>query len=77
MAQLVFEGKGCVISQAMASMLAEHVVGRSLDDVLALHAPTIIALLGIELGPTRLKCALLPLEALQAAVRHFKQQSYP
>ncbi len=64
-----FEGKGCIISQATASMLADHVRDMLLDDVIALNEKDIRALIGIDLGPTRLKCALLPLQALQEGIK--------
>lgn len=63
--ELAFEGKGCVISQAMASMLTQKVLGKAVNEILALDKEYVMSILGMELGPTRLKCALLPLEALQ------------
>lgn len=62
-----FEGTGCVVSIASASLLTDHIKGKKLADLKKLGRSTILKLLGIELGPTRLKCALLPLEALQQA----------
>lgn len=61
---LAFEGKGCVISQAMASMLTEKLMGKTVSEILALDKEYVIGILGMQLGPTRLKCALLPLQAL-------------
>ena len=68
-AKVGFEGKGCVISQASASMLAEHVVGKTVDDVLKVSTQDMLGLVGLELGPNRMRCALLALEALQGALR--------
>lgn len=65
---IAFEGAGCVISQATASLLSEHVKGMLASQVLGLSKDAIVELIGIELGPTRLKCALLPLEALQQGI---------
>ncbi len=65
---VMFDGRGCVISQATASMLSEKVLGMTIEDVLDLNADDILALIGIELGLTRLKCALLPLQVLQDGV---------
>lgn len=65
---IAFEGAGCVISQATASMLAQLSLGKSLDNVSEFTKETMLVLVGIELGPTRLKCALLPLETLQAGI---------
>ncbi|MFA6475343.1 MAG: iron-sulfur cluster assembly scaffold protein [Patescibacteria group bacterium] len=59
-----FAGVGCAISTAAASMLTETIKGKQLSEVLALKPQSVLDLLGIELGPTRLKCALLPLQAI-------------
>ncbi len=61
-----FNGKGCAISQASASMLTDELVGKSLDDIRKLDKQFILDLLGIPLGPTRIKCALLPLKVIKA-----------
>ena len=63
-----FDGHGCAISQATASMLMEEVIGKSLDEIKAIDKEYILELLGIEIGPVRLKCALLPLKVLKAGV---------
>ncbi len=63
-----FEGKGCVISQATASMLTEKCKDLSLDEIIQLKAEDIINLIGIELGPNRLKCALISLDALKRGI---------
>ena len=63
-----FDGKGCAISQASADLLIESVIGKSLEDVKKLNKQDILDLLGIELGPVRLKCALLSLKVLKAGV---------
>jgi nitrogen fixation NifU-like protein len=63
-----FDGRGCAISQATASMLMEEVLGKSLEEVRAWDKEYVLDLLGIEIGPVRLKCALLPLKVLKAGV---------
>lgn len=63
-----FSGQGCAISQASADLLTEAVVGKTLDEVKALSKDDLLDLLGIELGPVRLKCALLSLKVLKAGV---------
>src|SRR5919202_6916014 len=55
-----FTGKGCAISQASASMLTDEIKGKSLDEIKKLDKQTIYDLLGIALGPSRVKCAMLP-----------------
>src|SRR5271157_5867794 len=53
--ELCFDGSGCVISMATASMLTEHCVGKPIQEILKLSKDDILALIGINLGPTRLK----------------------
>jgi nitrogen fixation NifU-like protein len=66
--QVAFTGQGCVISQASTSMLLESVAGRSVPEVLAMCPEDVVGLLGIEPGPMRMNCALLPLKALHKAL---------
>ncbi|MBI5653853.1 MAG: SUF system NifU family Fe-S cluster assembly protein [Chloroflexi bacterium] len=61
-----FNGKGCAISQASASMLTDELIGKSLEEVKKLDKQFVFDLLGIPLGPTRVKCALLPLKVVKA-----------
>ena len=63
---VAFSGHGCSISQASASMLCERIVGRPLEEVRKLTREDVLEMLGIELGPVRLKCALLALKTLKA-----------
>jgi nitrogen fixation NifU-like protein len=64
----LFQGKGCAISMASADLLIESIIGKSLDEVKQLSKQDILDLIGIELGPVRLKCALLSLKVLKAGV---------
>lgn len=59
-----FRAEGCAISMASASMLTERVLGKNIKDIKKLNTEDILEMLGITLTPTRLKCALLPLEVL-------------
>jgi len=61
-----WEGHGCTISQASASMLGEEMIGKTLDELRHFDRQELLDLLGIELSPTRLKCALLSLKVLKA-----------
>ena len=63
-----FDGHGCAISQASADLLMESIIGKSLAEIKSLNRQSILDLLGIELGPVRLKCALLSLKVLKAGV---------
>ena len=64
-ADIAFQGKGCAISQASASMLTEHVKGKTVAEVDRMDERVILDLLGVPLSPGRLKCALLGLQTLQ------------
>jgi len=63
-----FDGHGCAISQASADLLLESIVGKPLEEVKRLSKHDLLSLLGIELGPVRLKCALLSLKVLKAGI---------
>ena len=63
-----FSGVGCSISRAAASMLSDEIIGKTLEEVKALNRDDVLEMLGIELGPVRLKCALLALKTLKVGV---------
>lgn len=63
-----FTGKGCAISQASASMLTDEIKGKTLDELRHLDKQSILDLIGIPIGASRIKCALLPLKVLKAGV---------
>jgi len=67
-----FDGQGCVISLAAASMLMEVVEGKTLDAVKAMNRQDMLELLGIPLTAMRVKCALLPLRTLEKAIRLYE-----
>jgi len=69
--KIAFEGKGCVISQATCSIFTEYFVGKRIEDVLALTKEAIKDIIGMDLGNTRIKCALLSLVALQEGIKDF------
>ena len=60
-----FSAVGCAISKASASMLTDLLVGQTLDEIRAMTKEDVIDELGIDLGPVRLKCALLPLKVVK------------
>jgi nitrogen fixation NifU-like protein len=66
--EAAFDGHGCAISQASADLLIESTLGKTLDEIKALNKQDVLDMLGIELGPVRLKCALLSLKVLKAGV---------
>ena len=63
-----FDGDGCAISMASASMLTERVKGRPLEEVRQLTKEDVLKLVGIPLSPVRLKCALTGFAALGRAL---------
>ncbi len=68
---LWWKGEGCCLSQAMASMLAEHCEAKRLYEVKAFSQDDMVALIGIDFDPGRLECVMVALNALQKALeRH-------
>ena len=64
-----FSGHGCAISQASADLLVESIIGKKIDDLKDLSKDDVLELLGFdELGPVRLKCALLSLKVLKGGL---------
>jgi nitrogen fixation NifU-like protein len=61
-----FSGHGCAISQASASMLTEAIQGKTLEELKSFSKDDVLEMLGIPLGPVRIKCALIPLKVLKA-----------
>lgn len=70
-ADISWEGEGCAISQAAMSMLSEEIHGKSLDEVRTLKPQDIYTLLGVPIGPRRVKCALLSLLTVHNVLRTF------
>jgi nitrogen fixation NifU-like protein len=66
--EAAFSGHGCAISQASADLMIEFVLGKPIEEVKKMNKQDILDLLGIELGPVRLKCALLPLKVIKAGI---------
>jgi len=73
--EAAFSGHGCAISTASADLLIESIIGKTLDEVKALNKDDILDLIGIDLGPVRLKCALLSLKVLKAGVYGLNEAS--
>ena len=72
---LRFKGRGCAISQASASMLTELAKGKTLDEIKVLSKEDVLNMLGIDPGPTRIKCALLGLKVMKLGVYGYLGQS--
>ena len=67
-ADVAFDGRGCAISQASASILTDELRGMTLDEVRGMDPKEVLEALGVPIGPARLKCALLSYKVLQGAV---------
>jgi nitrogen fixation protein NifU and related proteins len=67
-ADFVWQGEGCVLSLAAADMLSDELIGKSVEQVKNANSETVIELIGTVPSPSRLKCALLVLEALKDAL---------
>ncbi|MDY6774586.1 MAG: SUF system NifU family Fe-S cluster assembly protein [Halobacteria archaeon] len=70
-----FKGEGCAISQASASMLTDEIKGMTLDEVKDLDRDYIMDMLGIELNPMRVKCAVLGLKVLEGGVAEYEAET--
>jgi nitrogen fixation NifU-like protein len=66
-----FNGQGCAISQASASMLTELVKGKTVDDARKISKEDVLSLIGGQLTAVRLKCALLSLKVLKTGVYNY------
>ncbi len=70
-----FVGNGCAISQAAMSLLSDEVLGRSAAAAAKITAEKVVELLGVQISPARMKCALLGFTALQKAIRMHKENN--
>lgn len=65
-----FSGKSCAICTASASLITEVIKNKDINEVEKFKKEKVIEILGIEVIPTRIKCALLPLEAIKEAIKN-------
>lgn len=73
---VAFSGKGCAISQASASMLTEMIKGKTLTEAKQVGKDDILEALGIDIGPVRMKCALLSLKVLKAGAYGLSEEQW-
>ena len=71
--EIKFNGHGCAISRASASMLTEQIKGKSIEEIEKLTKENILEMLGIPISPVRLKCALLSLDTLKNSIIIFEK----
>jgi nitrogen fixation NifU-like protein len=62
-----FSGKGCAISQASASMLSETLRGQKIEDIARMPKERVLENVGIDISPSRMKCATLGLKVVKSA----------
>lgn len=68
-----FVGDGCAISVAAASLLTELILGAEIDKGAPISEEELLSSLKSDIKPSRMKCALLPLEALRSCMKIYKQ----
>lgn len=73
-AQVAVEGEGCMISMAAASILGEAIKHKSLEELRALTDDDMLAMVGVPVGASRRRCALLPLQVLQLALAGYSAE---
>lgn len=66
--EIGWDGEGCAVSQASASLLGEEILGKPIAEVAKLSRDDVLALIGIPLTMNRVKCALLSLKVLQGGL---------
>ncbi len=71
-----FEGEGCTISQAAASMAMEVVFGKDMDDIMNLPQDYMMEIVGNEIALTRPKCSTLGLNAVREAIREYIRKKH-
>lgn len=68
-----YECAGCVISQAAAAVIAEHVQGKTLKQASTITTDDVKRLLGISLGPVRTKCSMLSAVAIKKGILQYQK----
>jgi nitrogen fixation NifU-like protein len=72
--QLLFSGKGCVLSLAMASMLTVFAQGKTLEEILSYNEDLVGQLLKTQLGMKRMQCGMLSVHALQNGIKLYLEK---
>ncbi|WP_336035656.1 iron-sulfur cluster assembly scaffold protein [Halobacterium yunchengense] len=73
--RVAFRGEGCAISQASASMLTQELPGMTLEEVKALDREDVLDLLGVEVTPMRIKCAVLAEKVVQDGAKIYEGEA--
>jgi nitrogen fixation protein NifU and related proteins len=69
-----FDGNGCVISMASASILLEQLIGKNLKEAQEITREDVLDMIGLELTPTRVKCAVLALSTMKKGIEENKNE---
>ena len=69
---VAFSGDGCAISQASASMLSERLPGTTIEELEAMDTDDITEMLGVDISPMRIKCAVLARQVAQDGARLYE-----
>lgn len=67
--EITFDGEGCAISIASASLTTLLMKGKTLKEALELDKDELLEMIGIKLSPNRLKCALLGMDTVKNGIR--------
>ncbi|MFC7204987.1 Fe-S cluster assembly sulfur transfer protein SufU [Haloferax namakaokahaiae] len=70
--RVAFSGDGCAISQASASMLTQRLPGTTLSELEAMDTDDITEMLGVDISPMRIKCAVLARQVAQDGAKIFE-----
>jgi nitrogen fixation NifU-like protein len=70
--RVAFSGDGCAISQASASMLTEKLRGKTLEELEAMDTDDITEMLGVDISPMRIKCAVLAEKVFQDGAKLYE-----
>ncbi|HID89123.1 MAG TPA: SUF system NifU family Fe-S cluster assembly protein [Anaerolineae bacterium] len=74
-AQVAFEGEGCIISMASTSLFTEYIKGKTVAELEAISEDDVLRVLNAPVGSGRRRCALTPLRALQAGLREYRERA--
>jgi nitrogen fixation NifU-like protein len=73
--EAAFSGQGCVVSMASASMFTEEIHGKTIAELKAMEDEDIFEMLGVDLGPSRANCGVLPLRTLQEGMSQWEEET--
>lgn len=73
--EIGWDGTGCAISQAAMSMLSEELIGKTLTEIRAISPQYMLDILGVPIGPRRMKCAMLGLHTVKNALHDLRGES--